>query len=108
MRTSEVGWQNTDRNLADRELIEQLRRNEQHYRLAAESAGFGIYDADLETQSLYWSPEIWKILGLSPDTPTPRIRDVPNFVHPEDAAEVRAMLGRALDPAGDGYVFNEH
>jgi PAS domain S-box-containing protein len=76
--------------------------------LAAQAAGFGTYDADLEAGTLYWSPELRAIVGVPIDAPTPSPRDVPDFVHPEDRSQVEAMFSRTFDPQAGGIVLDEH
>src|ERR1700756_4846862 len=80
----------------------------ERYRLAAKSAGVGVYDADLVADTLYWSPEMWSILGLPEGCPPPPHRDIPPFIHPDDLAVVVEMFSRAFDPGGNGLVLSEH
>ncbi len=44
-----------------------LRESEARLRLAAEAAGFGTYDIDLVSGTVYWSEEAKQILGMMPD-----------------------------------------
>ncbi len=96
-------------DVTDRERMEErLRESEERLRLAARAAKFGIYDADLVSGELFWSPEMWAILGVADGMTLKRPGEVPDFVHPDDVGGVREMLDRAFDPAGDGTVFDEH
>ena len=85
-----------------------VRQSEERLRLAADAARFGTFDADVEAGTAYWSPEMRAILGLTPEAPTARPGEVPDFVHPEDIESVSQMLRRAFDPAGDGSGEHEH
>lgn len=77
-------------------------------RVAAEAAHLGIYDADFEARTLYWSPEMRAILGLGADDLAPPPGGVPAFIHPDDRQHVRRMLAAALEGDGDGSVLDEH
>lgn len=87
----------------------QLRSDEEQLRLAARTAGFGSYFADVETGSVSWSAELRAIIGLEPDAPVDvSIGEVPAFIHADDRGRVAAELGASLDPAGDGDFQDEH
>lgn len=47
-------------------------------------AGIGDWETDLAHQHLHWSDEIYRILGLSPQSGPPRSDDFYRRVHPED------------------------
>ncbi len=79
--------------LAKREAeLKALRQSEERDRIAAEAAGLGIFDVDLATGSVYWSPAMRRVLGVSPDAPTPSIGEVPALVHPDDVELVRPLF----------------
>ena len=86
----------------------ELRKSEERLRLAAHAARFGTYDVDLVANTVYWSPELRAIIGLPADTPVKGVREVPDFVHPEDRGRVEAMFSRVFDPDGGGMVLDEH
>jgi PAS domain S-box-containing protein len=90
-----------------KEAEEALRRSEERFRIAAQAAGFGTYDADLVCDRVYWSPEMRRILGIPSDVP-PAPYPNSEFIHPDDAGKVAEMFTRALDPYGDGVILDEH
>ncbi len=96
-------------DLSERKSAEEaLRENEQRLRLAAQAANFGMYDANLETKELYWSEEMFSILGL-PDGAGKSVPGiVPEFIHPDDVESVSRMMAEAYDPSGNGKVEHEH
>ena len=86
----------------------QLREREERLRLAARAADFGTYDADLEENSMYWSPEMKSIMGLPPSFQPPPPGGIPELVHPADKAHVKEMLKKAYNPEGEGEYDDEH
>ena len=96
-------------NLTEQQKAEEaLRESEERMRMASEAGGFGTYYANLETEYLYWSPQMREIFGLNPQDATPSPGQVPHYIHPEDKDHVRMMIRNAYDPAGDGEVQDEH
>jgi PAS domain-containing protein len=74
-------------DISARKRIEaELRENETRLRLAREAAGFGIWDRDLLTGESLWSPDEWRLWGLSPRPGAPSVAEWATIVHPEDRA----------------------
>jgi PAS domain S-box-containing protein len=93
----------------DQRAAHQLAASEERLRSAARAAGFGTYDVDLLAGERYWSPELEEIVGRRVDALSEAATgSVPGFVHPDDVEDVREMMARAYDPAGDGAVEHEH
>ena len=99
-----VFWSDiTDR--ADSETA--LRRSEERYALAAAGANDGLWDWDLESDTIYFSTRWNVMLGLPPDTAHLRVEDWLERVHPDDVAALRAALDAHL--AGQTAHFeHEH
>ncbi len=102
--TAQRTWAAVERAQAE----QALRLSEMRLREAAEAARFGLFHADYLAGTVYWSPEMRAIIGYPQDAPTPAPSEVPDFVHPEDLADVQEMFAQVLDPAGDGQVFHQH
>lgn len=97
------------RDITDRKLAEwAVQQSEERLRLAAQAAKFGTFDANLVDGTRYWSPEMRQLLGFPMDAPVGGPMVTPDFVHPEDRKHVTAVLNRAIDPAGDGVLEDEH
>lgn len=87
--------------------VEDLRASEERYALAVRGANDGLWDWDLATNEVHWSPR-WKAMlgydvleiGISPDEWFDR-------VHPEDIGRVRQTLTAHLSDGSDHYE-NEH
>lgn len=83
---------------------EALRASETRLKLAQQAAGFGVWDWDVRTGELNWSPEMFSILGLDPELQSEaRYEAWLNALHPEDrdqadqAAKRCASLGEPFD-----------
>ncbi|MEM1261091.1 MAG: ATP-binding protein [Pseudomonadota bacterium] len=68
--------------------------------LATPAAKLGYWQLDLATNALWWSSEVYRIHGLSPDDYTPDVDSAVDFYHPDDIASVRAMLARVIETSG--------
>src|SRR5262249_49251260 len=83
-------------HLSHKWAVEDLRESEQRYALAARGANDGLWDWNLMSNQVYWSPR-WKAMlgyaedeiGVSPDEWLTR-------VHPEDLERVKAALDAHL------------
>ncbi|HJV23651.1 MAG TPA: PAS domain S-box protein [Holophagaceae bacterium] len=71
---------------------EALRTSEERYALVVRGAQVGIWDFDLQTGELYWSPRLKEQSGLSEEDPTPTLEGWREAIHPED----RERVDRAL------------
>lgn len=87
--------------VASRIAVEDARRKAEHLQTllatAQRVARIGVYDWDIVAKTLFWSPELYMLMGLavgeiepSPDAWTAR-------VHPEDARAGWAEFGRACE-----------
>ena len=89
-------WTVTD--ITDRvEADEAAKRSEAHFDLATLSAEVGIWEWDVTSNSLYWSPSYRKLLGISDPAFVPTIDAHFSRIHPDDAAEVLAKLQGGLN-----------
>jgi diguanylate cyclase (GGDEF)-like protein/PAS domain S-box-containing protein len=84
-----------------------LRTSEERYTLAARGANDGIWDWDLLTDRVYYSPRWKSLLGY----PEEKIKDSPDEwlgrIHPEDLAQVRQDLNTHLQGSTPHFV-SEH
>ena len=88
-----------------RRTEEALRAREERLRLAAEVGGFGLYDLDLESGAVYWSPELRRMVDWDADAPLPP-EGTP--VHPDDRETTLALLAASQSPLGDGIFNHEY
>lgn len=85
---------------------EALRASEERMNLAAQTAGFGVHDFDLEDGQIFWSPELYAIAGVAPGTVITMEMVVSTF-HPEDRERVERAMQAALSPTGTGEFAEE-
>jgi PAS domain S-box-containing protein len=81
---------------------EALRKSEERLRLAQSNTGVGIFDWDLQTQALYWSPELEALDGLPPGS-MQCIEDFRRRVHPEDLAAADSSRDAAIQGHQQSY-----
>jgi diguanylate cyclase (GGDEF)-like protein/PAS domain S-box-containing protein len=87
--------------------LEALRESEERYSLAAQGANDGLWDWNLKTGEVYFSPR-WKgMLGLREDEVANRPEEWLDRVHPEDRDRLKADLEAHLQGATPHFE-NEH
>lgn len=85
---------------ASRETEAALRTSEARLQLAREAAGFGVWDRDIVRDTMFWSEEQWRLLGLEPCAEAPDADAWLSCVHPDDRERVITTRTQALnDPA---------
>ena len=91
-----------EREVAERRAAEERRRlSEARLQRAQQMAHLGNWEVDLNTRSMHWSEEVFRIYGIDPvaELPDERFWDT---VHPEDVAAVRAASTSAI-ATGEAY-----
>lgn len=77
----------------------QLRLLNQRLQLATQAAGQGIWESNLETDSLIWDDRMWALHGLEPSRTEWSFKAYLNLIHPDDLA---AFLAQShLNQSGD-------
>ena len=87
--------------------VEDLRESEQRYALAMSGANEGLWDSDLQSNEVYWSPRWKAMLGYEIGEVGTRPGEWLTRVHPDDIDRVKEALQAHLSAAG-GYFESEH
>ncbi|WP_374597573.1 PAS domain-containing protein [Brevundimonas sp.] len=74
---------------AQQELVETLK-------LAEDMAGIGSWRLDVATGHVRWSPQVYRIHGLDPETFDPALDDAVACYHPDDREAVREWCAKAI------------
>ena len=72
--------------------------------LVLEASRAGVWDWDVESGEIYWSPRLREMLGVSPDTQI-RFDELQRYTHPEDQPKFEAELNAHLSH-GAPYAFD--
>jgi PAS domain S-box-containing protein len=75
---------------------EALLQSENRLRLAMEASSTGMWEWDIHTQSLTWSPECYAILGLTPESVDGIGASIDDLLHPEDRERVKRSFREAV------------
>ncbi len=94
-------------HLEHKAAVADLRASEERYALAVRGANDGLWDWNLETGEVYWSPRWRSILGLDGATVTNSPVEWLSRVHPDDVTHVESTLAEHLQ-RGNGHFENEH
>jgi signal transduction histidine kinase/CheY-like chemotaxis protein len=65
-------------------VLTALSESEERLRPALESAGAGIWDLNVQTGAMIWSPENCRLYGVEPERYVPKYETWRNLVHPDD------------------------
>ncbi|MDQ1724672.1 MAG: hypothetical protein QOG52_1700 [Frankiaceae bacterium] len=88
-RNSEALTESVER---ERELTESIRQSETRYALAAAAASDGLWDWDVESGQVFWSPRLRGILGYEEANYYSNVEEWFASVHPDDVASLRARI----------------
>jgi len=78
------------------ERTRELREATQRLEMAQRDAGAGIWDWDIVTGSMEWSPPLFALFGLDPRAAGASFATWDSVLHPDDREEARAQLQEAL------------
>lgn len=78
-------------------LENDLKDRESRLWFALNEAADGLWDWEMPTGHLYFSPQLKRMLGYGPDEMTPVLETWSQNVHPDDQARVQAILQEHID-----------
>ena len=91
-------------DITARKQAEEARNlSEQRLQLAIHAANIGIYDHDHISDTLYWSPELRDMFGITSDETVTIVRFMES-VHAEDRDRVAEAIKHAHNSASDGSI----
>ena len=101
-----IGGISTD--ITERKRIEDaLHASDRRRRLVLTAEPMRLWDWDLQTDQLYWSPEVGTLLGLPPGSVRGTQAELLALVHPDDRESVVLAMRHALEPQRADVTF-EH
>ena len=80
-----------------RNTEEKLRISEERYQLAVSGASVGLWDWDVSTNALYWSPRFMEIVGIDNTSFVPELSEFEDRLHPEDHDRIMQALQDHLE-----------
>jgi PAS domain S-box-containing protein len=71
---------------------------------AQRMAQIGSWERDLRDETVYWSPEMYRIFDYNPDLVTPSLDKLFDRIHPDDRERVMQAQRSAIDDRAEHYT----
>ena len=69
-----------------------LRNSEERFKLAVSGTNDGVWDWNMLTHEIYYSPRFRQLLGFGPDETISNIAELMSHLHPEDQGQAQSVL----------------
>jgi PAS domain S-box-containing protein len=102
-RTAELATANEalQAEVTERERVEEaLRESEERFALAVRGSNDGIWDWDIQNNSLYWSPRLKELLGYADDELDVDFETFDAHLHPDGREHMAAAIEAHLKDGG--------
>lgn len=73
-------------------LEKKLKKSNERYNQAIEAVGVGIWEWDLKTEEMYWSPAHYRLLGFEENEIDVSFEELKNRIHEDDLQQVLSSL----------------
>jgi PAS domain S-box-containing protein len=94
-------------DITDRKAAESALQQSQTSLLEAQRvAHMGNWEFDMDSQTITWSAEVFRIYGLDPGQPEPGYPELLQLYHPDDRSSFDEIMQRAIT-TGQPYEFDE-
>ena len=80
--------------------LQALQQSEERYRLSQEATGVGIWDWDMQSNTVVWDSACQAMLGFAPEPRTLVLADFWAAVHPEDAEVIGTVIQAGIAEGG--------
>ena len=95
------GFVEVSRDVTERKRIDdQLRHTQEQLAEAEQLAQLGSWERDLVDDQVWWSDELYRIFGLSPDQSPPSYQALLDRIHPEDRSRLDNTVQRTMADRG--------
>jgi PAS domain S-box-containing protein len=75
----------------------ELKRVNERLNIASRAAGAGIWDWNMETGEIEWSPVMFELLGLDPQNTKASFEAWESIIHPEDLKKTGERINNAVE-----------
>ena len=82
---------------------ESLRESEERFRLAMQATSDGIWDWNVASDEVYYSPPYTQMLGYEPDEFAARLASWADLIHPEDRTKILAANEACIRGASPSF-----
>ncbi len=89
------------RDISERRRLQlAVQESEERFRLAMDASNEGLWDWSVDSDQIYYSPGLARMLGYGPAEIGTRAADWLDLIHPDDREAVRTETARMLDRLG--------